>query len=389
MEVMLHVFCFVLIVDPPNTIFKVKNIVFVLIVMLLILLYRKIASDKFFLFISVYFLLFATFLRGIIGNYEFDYEYSKIFFKAFSPLLLLCWINRIELLNKLLFPCICISLISLGIVYTMFYRPDLEMIIYNTMQDNNDFVLMSNRYYLGYKFINVFYRTIPLAIIPCSICCYRALFEETHKKRNFFFFIIMALALFFSGTRANILSVFFIAISFTILRIRGGALGRLLSFVLLIVFCVFAFFVLLIFLSEKTERSNAIKFGHLSSYLDLFSDHPDILFFGQGVGSMFYSSGFGRVVAQTEWSYIEIIRYVGLIGGLFIISIYIYPLYLLYKQRKEMEYALPFAVGYVFYLGIAGTNPLLISSTGMLALLVAYSYVLGPFHKRNKLYRNG
>lgn len=380
-NILLHIFCFVLVVDPPNVIFKAKNPIFILIVLGLVVLYRKVASNKVCLFFIVYSLLLATFLRGTLAGYNFDYEYTIIFFKAFSPLLLLLWADRLELLSKLTFPCACISIISLSIVYTMFYLPDLETIIYNFMQDHDDFILMSNRYFLGHKFINVFYRTTPLVIIPCSIYYYKTLFEHTHRKRNFFLFVIFAMTLFFSGTRANMLSVFFIAVSFTIMRIRGGRIGKLISYSLLLLFSVFAFFILLVFLSEKTERSNAIKFGHLSSYADLFSNNPDILLFGQGIGSLFYSSGFRDFVPQTEWSYIEVIRYVGVLGGLFIIGIYLYPLFLIYKNRKSLKYALPFSIGYIFYLGIAGTNPLLTSSTGMLALLIAYSYVLSPHYK--------
>lgn len=386
LEILLHIFCFVLIVDPPNIIFRIKNIIFIIIILFLAFVYRKISVDKLFLFVLVYSILLITFLRGIGAGYHFDYEYVNIFLKAFSPLLLLCWIDKIDFLSKMIFPCICISIISLFIVYAMFYNSSIEGVIYNFMRDHDDFILMSNRYFLGYKFINVFYRTIPLAIIPCSIYCYRMLFEKKGKKKNFILFAIMALALFFSGTRANMLSVFFIIASLMIIRIRGGALGRLISIFSLFIFCFLALFILLVFMSEKTESSNMVKYGHLVSYLDLFDSNPDILLWGQGIGSLFYSSGFGEIVPQTEWSYIEIVRYAGLIGGLFIICIYYYPLFILYKKRNTLQYALPFGMGYIFYLGIAGTNPLLISSTGMLALLIAYSYVLSPHHR--KLIRN-
>lgn len=385
LDVLLYVFCFVLVVDPPNIIFKIKNIIFVVIIALLVLLYHKVSSNKLYLFLIVYFLLVITLLRGIIAGYNFDFEYTKIYFKAFSPLLLLLWINKIELFDKLIFPSICICIISLLIVYSMFYLPEIEGIVYAFMQDHDDFVIMSNRYFLGIRFVNVFYRTIPLVIIPCSVYCYKMLFEQKNRKRNFIIFIIFTLALFFSGTRANILSVLFIAISFIIMRFRVGKAGLVISYALMFVFCILSFFVLMIFLSEKTESSNAVKFGHLSSYIDLFNNNVDILLFGQGIGSLFYSSGFREFVAQTEWSYIEIIRYVGLLGGIFIIGVFVYPLYLLYKDRKDINYSLAFGIGYSFYLGIAGTNPLLTSSTGMLALLIAYSYVLSPFHRKHML----
>ena len=384
LNVLLHVFCFVLIVDPPNVIFKAKNIVFILLVGVLLIMNQKFAVKKFGIFLVTYLLLVVTFLRGALADYNFDYAYTTMYLKTFAPLLLLCWIDRIELFSKLLIPSICISLISLFIVCTMLYMPELETAIYGFMTSHDNFIMMANRSFLGYTFIHVFYRTIPLVIMPCSVFYYKFLFEDGHKKRNFLLFLILGLALFFSGTRANMLSLMFIVFFFFIMKSGTSLFGKLLSYLMMFIFFLLAVFVLLIFLSEDTENSNVVKFGHLSSYMELFADHWDILFFGQGIGGLFYTSGFHAYVPQTEWSYIEVIRYVGLFGGLFIFCIYFYPLYLLYKNRTVIKYAIPFGLGYLFYLGIAGTNPLLTSSTGMLALLVAYSYALSPFYRFNE-----
>ena len=381
LDVLLHIFCFILIVDPPNVIFKAKNVAFIVILFILMMLYRKIRYYKIALFLSVYLLLLATFMRGVVADYEFDYEYTIMYFKTFSPLLLLCWIDKLNLLNKLTFPCVCISLISLFIACTMFWLPELEAIVYNFMLEHDNFILMSNRSFLGYNFINVYYRSIPLAIIPCSIYWYKTLFEYGHKRRNFLLFAIFALALFFSGTRANMLSVVFIGVVFFIIKIRKGVFGKILSYFSFLCFCLIFLFMVWLFLSEKGENSNMIKFGHLASYIDWFSDNPDILLMGQGIGGLFYSSGFNSIVPQTEWSYIEIIRYVGILGGIYIIGIFIYPLWLLYRNRKYLKYAGVFSMGYIFYLIIAGTNPLLTNSTGMLTLLMAYSYALSPAYR--------
>lgn len=385
LDILLHIFCFVLIVDPPDVIFKVKNLIFIVVLFILIILYRKIHYDKFGLFLSIYVLLLATYLRGTIAGYEYDHEYTIMYFKTFSPIFILCWIDKISLLSKMIFPCVCVSLITISIACTMFWLPELEAIIYQFMSQHDNFILMSNRSFLGLNFVNVFYRSIPLAIMLCSIYWYKTLFEYNHRRRNLLLFFLFALALFFSGTRANMLSVVFIVIIFVIVKIRKGLFGRILSYLLFVSFIIAFLFITLLFLSEKGESSNMIKFGHLSSYISLFSNNPDILFFGQGIGSLFYSSGFDKVVPQTEWSYIEIIRYVGLLGGLYLISIYIYPLWLLYKYKNSLRYAGAFSIGYIFYLIIAGTNPLLTSSTGMLALLMAYSYALSPVYRVNSL----
>ena len=75
---------------------------------------------------------------------------------------------------------------------------------------------------------------------------------------------------------------------------------------------------------------------------------------------------------QTEWTYLELLRNYGLLS-LPILGVFAYPLVRLFRHRSD-----PFTQGvfftYVVYLLIAGTNPLLLSSTGMLMILSAYSY---------------
>lgn len=385
LNILLGIFCFVLIVDPPNILFHAKNPVFILLVLFLFLRYcGRVNVDKFCLFLLTYFLIIGTFLRGNVAGYAFDYESSIGVIKAFSPMLLLCWADKIDVFNKILFPLVCVSLFSLFVAYSMYFSPEIETAIYSFIQDDNDFMKLSRRSFLGIKIISVFYKTIPLAIIPCSVYCYKVITEPNHRTRNGLLFLIFAMAIFFGGTRANMLSVFFIFVFFWIRQRGNEVFGKVLTYLQILIFLLFAFYLVTVFLSEKGEHSNAIKFGHLMSYYDLFISHPDILLFGQGVGSLFYSAGFGVMVAQTEWTYVEIIRYFGLIGGSFVIGIFFFPLYLLYKHRVKIKYTLPFGLGYLLYLCIAGTNPLLISSTGILALLMGYSYVLAPYHRIDK-----
>jgi hypothetical protein len=135
-------------------------------------------------------------------------------------------------------------------------------------------------------------------------------------------------------------------------------------------------------LNDKKESSLQIKSGHLISYKKLIVEHPLILILGAGAGSKFYSEGFKENVAQTEWSYAEIIRWFGVFGGGIIISIYLFPLYILYKKRKTLPYSFPVRIGYSFYLLIAGTNPLLLGSNGLLALLIIYNYVFNPKYEQ-------
>jgi hypothetical protein len=134
-------------------------------------------------------------------------------------------------------------------------------------------------------------------------------------------------------------------------------------------------------IAEKSEASNKIKFANLDSYSELLIKHPTILLSGQGAGSIFYSKGRHSMVVQTEWSYLEILRMFGIIGAAVIVVLFFYPLYLIYKKRKLLELWVPAFLGYVLYLFVGGTNPLLLGSTGMLIMLSAYSYALNPSYE--------
>ena len=76
---------------------------------------------------------------------------------------------------------------------------------------------------------------------------------------------------------------------------------------------------------------------------------------------------------KTEWTYLELLRSYGLLS-IPIMYVFLRPLFALAKRINKDELALVIVMSDIIYLIIAGTNPLLISSTGMLVLLFMYSY---------------
>ena len=134
-------------------------------------------------------------------------------------------------------------------------------------------------------------------------------------------------------------------------------------------------------ISDKDEKSNAIKFSYLEAYSDLIVSHPSILILGQGAGSKFYSKDRKDMKFQTEWSYIEIFRMFGLFGFFYVLFLFFFPLFIIFKYRNIFEDAFPMMLGYLLYLIVGGTNPLLLGSTGMIVLLVTYSFYYDKISK--------
>ena len=124
---------------------------------------------------------------------------------------------------------------------------------------------------------------------------------------------------------------------------------------------------------EEDEPSNLVKYAHLASYKKLFEANPEYLIFGQGPATEFYSEGFRGMAIRTEWTYIELIRNFGILC-LPILYVIFLPMYKMLRVADKCDSALAIASSFFIYLIIAGTNPLLISSTGMLVLLSMYSF---------------
>jgi hypothetical protein len=99
----------------------------------------------------------------------------------------------------------------------------------------------------------------------------------------------------------------------------------------------------------------------------LFSN-PKTLIFGQGIGSYFHSSALGTETSITELTYLEFIRNFGLTIALVYYALLLYPIAKLRNPIfRESHYLI---LAYFCYLVICVSNPLLVSSSGMLVLAI-------------------
>ena len=154
---------------------------------------------------------------------------------------------------------------------------------------------------------------------------------------------------------------------------RNNRYLRYVIYSLVILACVALVVVFVALISEPGEHSNMVKYAHLSSYIEHFAKNPLFLITGQGPGTSFYTKGFYAMVMNTEWSYLELIRRYGLFS-LMIFYLFFEPLKRLYAL-KDTDKGIVVLLAYVIYLIIAGTNPLLLSSTGMLIVLMVHGFI--------------
>ena len=148
--------------------------------------------------------------------------------------------------------------------------------------------------------------------------------------------------------------------------------------------CVVA--VMLFLFSDFEEASNNTKLGHLVSYAELFFASPELLLLGEGAGTYFASQSSG-VVTLTELTYFELVRVMGV--PLFLVFLaYILLPYQFSRYNAQWAESKYYLVGYSAYLLIAGTNPLIIGSTGMIVIVSAITFTLQSGVNNSRINRN-
>lgn len=363
-------FALIVIVDPPNTLLHLKDPIFITLFIFVAISFVPTLK----LFIPFLLAVIVWLVSSCIGYASLsivDFEFNVGIFKSFMPLLLIGWIKYLNFRDKLLIPCILISIISIVVLLAMLYFKEFEAVLYGYFTKDNGLMMISRRSFIGLEFVSAFYRTTPVIIIPLSVISYNIILKNRSNK-NFLQFVILSLGLFSGGNRACMLSA--IGIPTTIYLYKLYINKELHKFIFLCIFMSLVFVCILwMLLTDTEETSNIIKYGHITSYIQYFNDNIEYVLFGSGAGSLFYSKGFGTLSVQTEWTYIELVRYFGIIGAIVILGIFTYPVFKFIRLMRTKSEYLPIIVGYVYYLCLAGTNPLLLSSTGMIICLYMYS----------------
>ncbi|MCD7721023.1 MAG: hypothetical protein LUI09_02215 [Prevotellaceae bacterium] len=371
-NVLFTLFFLVLMLDPTGTVLSVKDKVFALLVAYNLFFFRP--SFRFFPHIViVYVAVTCSFISGQLQGNEMDMDLAFSIYKAFIPLILLLWAHHYDFVRLTLIPALITALVVCAIYWLCSYDERLEGIIYEFMKAHDDMVMMSHRYLLGVKVFGIYYKSFVTLSFALFWFYYKIYNDRKRWYLTIFPVLIMTFAFLVSGTRATMLLPFFV-----MALVGYRSIGKLrrwkYAFYPALVLFALAFLVMIfVFASEKTESSNVVKYAHLTSFKDLFEQHPLYLLVGQGIGTRFYTIGFHSFTNKTEWTYLELLRQYGLFC-LPILFTLLYPLRQMWRQRSD-SFCFGIMGTYVAYLLVAGTNPLLISSTGMILVLCAYSFI--------------
>ena len=361
---------FVIMVDPTNTILRLKEVFFILLLGYNIAFFKpdlKLLWPITFIYCAI----FCSYICCVITGEVIVHEELFGVFKAFAPLLLLPWVKHYNVMNLSIIPAVLVGCF-MAILYIFVSSSEvIELAVWTFVKQHNDFIMMTHRSFLGIPFFGMYYKSIVALTFTLFILYY----QISHKFSilRIVAILLLTFAFLVSGTRATMLLPFAIIGMVVFFRIKDLPRVKYFLYPALCVVGILFLGVVMMLATEKSEASNVIKFAHLTSYANLFDENPWYFIFGQGPCTRFYSAGFGAAVTQTEWTYIELVRNYG-VFSLLILVVMFYPIYAVLKFPKT-DFNIGILGSYVFYLFIAGTNPLFVSSTGMAVLLMIYSYI--------------
>lgn len=291
---------------------------------------------------SILFILFYF----VIVRFEFDYIYKLLVY------------------NGLLLVVATLMIHLFFLVY-----PDIFNYIYTFFRANGDIAIISRREFLGVVVNGIYFKTAPFIIFSYIYVLY------SYKGRGRMLLSLMTLyTLLISGSRVPMLIAVLITILYLYRTIKISRLIKYTSF-----FITFIAFISVVYFlaTEEGETSNVIKFGNLNSYLsDIFN--LKTFLFGAGLGSTFYAEGIGEYISNSELTYMDLWRIYGTFITLILLLCVFSPcikmqLFLRKKEFPKQYYR--FAEGYGLYMILAGTNPLLLSSTGMFVLALGLLFI--------------
>lgn len=364
----------VIILDPTNSIFKLKQFAYV-VFFLFNISYLK--FSKISVFVIVYFcsLIFISFSIELFKNTKYD---IAVVLNLVNTILFITYIlwddsDYLESFKYIYIASIVLSIITV-VIYIMIKSVYTPLIIAYSLEHDN-FVTIGGRKFIGIAFNNVFFKTSPLVIIPFSYSLF-CIVIKNNKIKYFIISLLFFMCLIISGTRANMLAAI-TSIGFTLLYYLFMKRRRILFIFVFLVGFFGGMFLFIMLISDTTEHSLQIKASTFQSYINLFSNNPIQFITGSGPASTFYVESRYSYMALTEFSYLEFIRIYGIFATIIIIFIYFYPLGIFVKKliyEKESRYY-PFILGYILYLIIGGTNPLLFSSTGLIAMISSYMLI--------------
>lgn len=370
-------FLFVNVIDPTNTIFKIKYLLFTIFIVLASIYIGK--NNKNFklnrdivLILGLFFVLvtYSIFVGSINGFNDFSLSIPFVYLILILFIIYLKF--NVDIYVKFQFIILIIAMLNILTLIIVVYFPEYFSELYSFFVEHSHFIMFAKRELFGIESYMIYHKSSALLIFPLLYFCY--FYFNSKKILYLIVSFVILLGIILSGTRANIIISFaaITLLTFHFLLFKKAYL-RLILIVLGMFIFFFYFYKNILVAFDSSEMSNNIKMIHINSILNSIVDNSIAsILFGQGMGSLYYSNAINALTSLTEVTYFEMFRIFGLVGMILFTFLLIFiPCYFFIKDRnlRKMPYLY---YSYYSYLIIASSNPLLFSTTGMIVLTIVY-----------------
>lgn len=316
---------------------------------------------------------------GILSHSAHSGDAPLALFKSFLFLLLVPVLvsEDIDVVALLIRLCIVVALLTLTVVAVNFLSTGLFLILYDFTLAKHNATISQSRDSFGIGLGQFYYKTSPLMIFPFTYYSRRLIEFGSGRWLALSLTLVYSAAFLCSGTRANVFVALLIFGVLALARLRRtlgwhaavavAALGILVTSATLLPRAL-----------NTQEVSNAIKLGHIRSYEEEFNTRWPALLWGEGANSGFYSEGFQDWTTVSELTYVEMVRLFGIPVTIVITGGLLWIGYLLIVRGERT-----LAIAYFAYLAISASNPLLISSTGLMAVCAVWKEAVMPSGERS------
>ena len=365
-DILYFLFLVTLSLDPTGFHSRLKDLLFVVLVIYGVIYCMKrrqylapINRITFVIFLLIP--LWGMFIAYITGELkDLAYATSQMRSMLYISIFLFMVTMRLNVLLKAVW---INGIIMASVTLILFFLSELGgiflAVIYDYCNASDNYTMAYNRNFLGFAINGLYFKAGSLIIFSFIYNLYQ------YKGRfKFLFSIILFMSLMVAGSRTPMLVQLAILL---IYLYDKNIIGKFLTKLSALAFLVMLVMLTYLLATQKNEKSNEVKYDNFESYVEDIGDKGHSIW-GAGLGSEFYAKGRNMRLSYTELSYMDILRIYGLPVGICFIFLFFAPCFWLWKYYPRSQFLKRYCLGYVLFLILSGTNPLLLGSIGLTAL---------------------
>lgn len=232
----------------------------------------------------------------------------------------------------------------------------------------NELGFYGTRNFGGLQMFMLHHRSSPFLLVPLSLFFIDYL--KSKKITALFFIAVILTAIICSASRA-LMAMALVSLPVLYFFYQSWSMR-----LILIMFTIPVLIFFVGYLTNETsilssdEKSNSIKIGHLVSFFNIID--WKMLIFGQGLGSYFFTEGYGVVVSQTEITWMDAIRFFGLPLSIVLLMLLFFPV----RNVPLNSNFSSCRVIMLLYIIMSMSNPVLLNSFGFLVVLWYWSVIM-------------